>query len=363
MSGKSFTIAVLPGDGIGPEIMEQALRVLTKVAQLSSHTFHFAHGLIGGAAYQEHGIHFPEETKNLCLKSDAILFGATGGPVNELHLPKWKDCERNSILALRTNFHFAANFRPVRVMPELASHSPLKAEIISRGVDMLFIRELVGDVYFGEHKTFVRDGIRVASDVAEYTETQIRSAAHAAFRAARLRKGQVTSVDKANVLDTSRLWRIVVSEVAEEYPDISLRHMLVDNCAMQIVRDPSQFDVILTSNLFGDILSDAGAILPGSLGLLASASLNAEGFGMYEPPSGSAHDIAGKGIANPIGQILSAALMLRYSFHLNDEAHAIEMAVEDTIRAGYRTVDIAGPLHAEVIGTVEMCDQILRRLS
>lgn len=355
------TIAVLPGDGVGPEIMEQALRVLEAVGKKFGHTFEFKKGLVGGAAYEVHQSHFPDETKNLARASDAILFGSTGGPVNELHLPKWKDCERNSILALRKTFNFATNYRPVKVMPELASNSPLKAEIIERGIDILFIRELLGDVYFGEHKSFTREGMRVATDIAEYTEEQVRVAAHAAFRAAGLRRKHVTSVDKANVLEISRLWRTVVHEVAKEYPEITLVDMLVDNCAMQLVRDPAQFDVVVTSNLFGDILSDAGAVLPGSLGLLASASMNAEGFGLFEPPAGSAPDIAGKGVANPIGQILSAAMMLRFAFAMEDEAKAIERAVEETIRAGVRTRDITGG-HGEAVGTKQMAEAILSRL-
>lgn len=351
-------IAVLPGDGIGEEVMEQALRVLAAVADRFGHVFDVSKGLIGGAAYDEYRKHFPEETRKLCEQSDAILFGSVGGPVSQLHREKWNNCERNTILELRKTFAFNANFRAVKMFPELAGICPLKKEIVERGVDILFVRELVGDIYFGEHKTFVRDGMRVATDVAKYTEKQIASVAETAFVAAGKRRRKVTSVDKANVLDTSRLWRVVVREVARRYPDVELEDMLVDNCAMQIIRDPSQFDVVLTGNMFGDILSDAVAILPGSLGLLASASLNEAGFGMFEPPGGSAQDIAGQGIANPIGQILSVAMMLRHAFSLLDEADCIENAVSEVLKAGYRTRDIAQPSDTP-LGTVEMADGIL----
>lgn len=353
------TIAVLPGDGIGPEVMAQALRVLEHIERKFSHKFEIKLGLVGGAAYEEHGEHFPEVTKNLCAKSDAILFGSVGGPISQMNLPKWKNCEARSIIAIRKTFSFNANFRPVKVFPELLDICPLKREVIERGVDMLFIRELNGDIYFGEHKTCIKDGKRFAMDVAEYTEDQIASVARVAFEAARKRRNKVTSVDKANVLDVSKLWREVVHEVQKDYSDVQLEDMLVDNCAMQIIRDPSQFDVILTGNMFGDILSDAGAVLPGSLGLLASASLNAEGFGLYEPPGGSAPDIAGKGIANPIAQILSVAMMLRFAFNLSQEANLIERAVEKAIGSGIRTVDIVSKLDTPV-STEGMTDAILK---
>lgn len=354
-------IAVLPGDGIGEEVMEQALRALSKIEEKYGHKFHLAKGLVGGAAYDQYREHFPEATKKICEASDAILFGSVGGPVSEQHLEKWRGCEVNSIISIRKVFSFNANFRPVRVFPELKNLSPLKREVIDKGVDMLFIRELNGDIYFGEHKIYEKDGIRMARDVADYTEEQIKSVAHIAFQAARKRRNKVTSVDKANVLDTSRLWREVVKEVHKEYSDVQLEDMLVDNCAMQIIRNPSQFDVILTSNMFGDILSDAGAVLPGSLGLLASASLNAQGFGLYEPPGGSAQDIAGKGIANPIAQILTVAMMLRFAFALGKEADDIENAVAEALKAGYRTGDIVSA-GEKAIGTKEMADQILERL-
>lgn len=365
--GIQKTIAVLPGDGIGEEVMAQAERVLAAVAAKFGHTFTTKRGLIGGAAFDAHGVHFPQVTRDLCAGSDAILFGSVGGPVSELHLAKWKGCETNALLGMRKSFKFNANFRPVRVFPELMQNSPLKDNIIGSGIDILFIRELNGDIYFGEKKREVRNGVRVAIDVAEYSEDQIAAVAHTAFQAARKRRNKVTSVDKANVLEVSRLWREVVNEVAAEYPDVALDHMLVDNCAMQIICNPAQFDVILTGNMFGDILSDAGAVLPGSLGLLASASMNREGFGMFEPPGGSAPDIAGKGVANPIGQILSVGMMLTFAFGLTEESAAIERAVGETLRAGFRTGDIAsrggsGAAGEQIVGTKEITDQILLHL-
>lgn len=357
-------IAVLPGDGIGPEVMTQALRVLETVAKASKLQLSTTTGLVGGAAYDKHTVHLPDETVALCQSSDAILFGSVGGPVRDQHLQKWQGCETNSILSLRRHFKLNVNFRPVKVLPELHALSPLKSEVVSKGVDILVLRELLGDCYFGLHKTVTENGSRVARDVSEYTEEQVASAADAAFRAARTRRKKVTSVHKANVLDTSKLWRAVVREVHTGFEDVELEDMLVDNCAMQLVKDPSQFDVLLTTNMFGDILSDAAAVLPGSLGLLASASLNGEGFGLYEPPGGSAQDIAGLGIANPIGQILSVALMFRFSFGREPEATLIEMAVDETLRAGYRTRDIyrADEAHTQLVDCAGMTDQIVSRV-
>jgi 3-isopropylmalate dehydrogenase len=351
--------------------MAQALRVLQAVEQTFGTKFATTKGLVGGAAYEQYGCHMPEPTLTLCRESDAILFGSVGGPVADMHLPKWKNCEANSILNLRKTFKFNANFRPVKILPELQNISPLKAEVIERGVDMVFVRELLGDCYFGEHKTFSENGKRKATDLAVYDEDQVAAIAHVAFKAARGRRSKVTSVDKANVLDNSKLWRQVVSEVGGLYPDIELEHMLVDNCAMQLIRDPSQFDVVVTTNMFGDILSDAAAVLPGSLGLLASASLNQEGFGLYEPPGGSAQDIAGTGVANPVAQILSLAMMLRYSFNLETEAAAVEKAVEAALKAGCRTQDIFKESASQVkeetkicrlVNCREMTDEILTHL-
>ena len=342
----SIKIAVLSGDGIGPEVMIEALRVLDAVASITGLKVETTEAQIGGAAWDKHGEHFPASTAEICRNSDAILFGSVGGPVSESKLDKWKGCEANSLLGIRKQFNFYANFRPIKLYPELVNSSPLKKEIIGDGVDLIIIRELVGDIYFGEHKIFVRElknggSERVATDVAEYTESQIRQIAHVGFKTAFSRNKKLTSVDKANVLSTSKLWREIVKEVSIEYPQVTLEDMLVDNCAMQLIINPRQFDVIVTSNMFGDILSDAAAVLPGSLGLLCSASMNKEGFGMFEPPGGSAPDIAGKGIANPTGQILSVAMMLRFSFGLEKEAQMIEAAVSKTFASGIRTKDIA----------------------
>lgn len=355
-------VAVLSGDGIGPEVMAEALRVLRAVGDKYGHQFEFREGLVGGAAYDSFGSHFPEETRRICEACQAVLFGSVGGPVAEADLPKWKDCERNSLLTIRKTFGFNANLRPARVYPELSDVCPLKPSVISSGVDLLIIRELVGDVYFGEHVSYEKDGRRWARDVAEYSEDQIATVAHTAFRSAQGRSKKVTSVDKANVLEISRLWRVVVHEVASHYPDVLLEDMLVDNCAMQLIRNPSAFDVLVTSNLFGDILSDAAAVLPGSLGLTPSASFNSDGFALFEPSGGSAPDIAGKGIANPIAQILSAAMMLRYSFSLAREAADVEFAVQETLRDGYRTRDIYQE-GRRLVGTREFTDGILRKIA
>ncbi len=356
-------IVVLAGDGIGQEVVPQAIRVLTAVGQRYGHSFAVLEGDIGGTAFDRYGSHFPEETKQLCQQADAILFGSVGGPLQQAHLPKWQNCEKNSILALRKTLHLNANLRPARVFPELQEICPLKDSLIAKGIDILIIRELIGDIYFGEHKQYTENNLRHASDVAIYDELQIADVAHRSFQLARKKRQTVTSVDKANVLDTSKLWRAVVTEVAAEYPDVTCEHMLVDNCAMQLIINPAQFDVILTANLFGDILSDAAAALPGSLGLTPSASLSDRGtVGLYEPSGGSAPDIAGKDIANPIAQILSVAMMLRYSFDLYMEAAAIENAVQKTLAAGFRTKDIYTP-NKLLMGTTELTQQILNHLA
>ena len=356
------TIAVLPGDGIGPEVMAQACKVLQGVGEHFGHDFLFREAFIGGAAFERFGKHCPEETLETCRGSDAILFGSVGGPVREAHLDKWRGCEANSILTLRKTFQFNVNLRPVRVFPELAGVSPLREQALAKGVDLLIVRELLGDVYFGEHATFEENGRRVAQDTSRYTEDQIAAVAHTAFQAARNRRRKVTSVDKANVMDTSRLWRKVVREVSAHYQDVLLEDMLVDNCAMQLIMQPAQFDVILTSNMFGDILSDEAAVLSGSLGLLASASLNQHAFGLFEPPGGSAPDIAGKDAANPLGQILSGALLLRHAFGMLSEAACIEQAVQDVLRSGLRTADIAGTTAASTVGTSAMGSAVAERV-
>lgn len=334
-------IAVLAGDGIGPEVMTQAIRVLDSVSKQFNHQFDYVPAKIGGAAYEEFGLHCPDETLSICQQADAILFGSVGGAIDQQHLPKWANCEANSILKLRKQFQFNINLRPIRIYPELLHLCPLKSEKIGEGIDILIFRELNGDIYFGKHEISEKDGEAVALDEANYSAAQIRSIAHAAFQAAAKRKREVISVDKANVLATSQLWRRVVTEVAKQYPEVTLTHMLVDNAAMQLVLNPQQFDVILTANLFGDILSDLAAALTGSLGLIPSASINQDGFGLYEPSGGSAPDIAGQNIANPIAQIASAAMMLRHSFGLEAEAQLIENAVKTTLASGAVTGDIA----------------------
>lgn len=351
-------IAVLAGDGIGPEVMAQTLRVLDVLVPSQ---FNFMNGLVGGAAYDVDGEHFPESTETLCRSADAILFGSVGGPVEQAHLDKWKGCETNSILALRKAFSFNCNLRPIRVFEALRDISPLKSEVLGDGVDIIILRELLGDIYFGEHRQEMKDGQRWAFDGCEYTESQIASITHQAFKIAQTRDKKVCSVDKANVLSTSKLWRLVVNEISRQYSDVSLEHMLVDNCAMQIVRNPRQFDVILTSNMFGDILSDAAAVIPGSLGLTPSASLNDKGFGLYEPSGGSAPDIAGKDIANPIAQLLSAALMLRLSFTMHVEALRLEQAIDRVIRRNIRTRDIASTNQSGVRCS-EFADSVIEEL-
>lgn len=351
------TIAVLSGDGIGPEVMAQTLRVLEAIDS----GFNIKHGLIGGAAYDEYKAHFPVETEQLCQTADAVLFGSVGGPIDDAHLPKWHKCEANSLLALRQALGLNVNVRPSTLYKSLINISPLKPELIEQGVDIMIIRELLGDIYFGEHKQFEENGLRVATDVARYDEKQIEIALHKGFQTAMSRNKKLTSVDKANVLDTSKLWRTIANEVALQYPKVTLEHMLVDNCAMQLILNPAQFDTIVTANLFGDILSDAASALPGSLGLMPSASFSAEGFGLYEPSGGSAPDIANQNIANPTAQILSLALMLRYSFNREKQAAQIEQAIIKTLEAGYRTGDIYQQGDKKV-GTVEFTDEVLKRL-
>lgn len=350
-------IAILAGDGIGPEVMLQALRILDALKL----PFTYEHGLIGGAAYDEYQNHFPDETAQLCQASGAVLFGSVGGPIVDAHLPKWHKCEANSLLALRQALQLNVNVRPSTLYKSLISISPLKPELIEQGVDIMIIRELLGDIYFGEHKQFEENGLRVATDVARYDENQIKIAMHKGFQTAMSRNKKLTSVDKANVLDTSKLWRTIANEVAAEYPEVTLEHMLVDNCAMQIILNPAQFDTIVTANLFGDIISDAASALPGSLGLMPSASFSSTGFGLYEPSGGSAPDIANQNIANPTAQILSAAMMLRYSFDMPEQASQIEQAIIQTLEAGFRTTDIYQEGDTKV-GTVEFTDEVLRRL-
>lgn len=350
-------IAVLAGDGIGPEVMYQAIRVLECVALKFGHHFEFLPADIGGAAYEKFNVHCPDETLEICKNADSILFGSVGGPVHQQYWPKWKNCESNSILKLRQYFQFNINIRPIQIYKNLISLSPLKSTLIEDGLDFLIFRELNGDIYFGKHD-LQEDS---ALDEATYTCAQIQSIAHVAFKSAVERQQRLVSVDKANVLATSKLWRQVVSDVAEEYPSVKLQHMLVDNAAMQLVINPQQFDVILTSNLFGDILSDLAGAVTGSLGLIPSASLNHRNFGLYEPSGGSAPDIVGQHVANPIAQILSAAMMLRHSFNLTEEAFAIEQAIQCVLLRGSRTKDIASS-DERSLSTDRFTDEILHFL-
>jgi len=338
-------IAVLAGDGIGQELMPYAIRVLNRISEKFNHNFVLHEALIGGAAFEQHQSHFPQETKLVCEQADAVLLGAVGGPSDERHFSKWTDCEKNSILALRKVLQLNINLRPIHLYAELAAHCPVKARRVQGGIDMLIVRELIGDIYFGEHYHGLQHGQRYARDVAEYSEEQIKAAAHQAFQCARQRRKKVTSVDKANVLATSKLWRDIMTEVSRQYSDVYLEHMLVDNCAMQLILNPTQFDVIVTANLFGDILSDEAAALVGGLGLIASASLHLDDSravikGLYEPAGGSAPDIAFKNVANPIAQILSVAMLLRYSFARDQEAQVIETAIHHALSDGFRTQDI-----------------------
>lgn len=355
------TIAILAGDGIGPEVMQATLRVLDVVAKQFTHSFIYQEGDIGGAAYDRYQQHCPAETIKICQASDAILFGSVGGPITEQHLAKWKNCETNSILALRKYFNFTTNIRPIVILPALVKQSPLKKSLIPKGMNCIIFRELTGGIYFGRHELSENDQQRVALDDCVYTEKQITQIAHHAFQTARLRKKKLFSVDKANVLMTSKLWRNILNEMASDYPDVTLTHMLVDNCAMQMVLNPNQFDVIVTENMFGDILSDLAAALTGSLGLIPSASLNDQGFGLYEPSGGSAPDIAGQGIANPCAQILSAAMMLRYSFSMYQEAACIENAVQKTLAAGKVTRDLAHDEN-QGVSTKEFVDFLIEQL-
>ncbi len=355
---KQSSIVVLPGDGIGPEVMTQALRVL----QLVAPHIKTRHGLIGGAAYASHQNHFPEASKELINDCDAVLFGSVGGPIDAADEPQWKNCEVKSILALRKHLKLFVNTRPARFYSALKDISPLKNERLAGCDEIIILRELLGDIYFGDKRTFTTDGLMIAEDVARYDENQIAQVAHQAFKTAASRKQRVVSVDKANVLDTSKLWRQVFQQVATEYPQVKLTHMLVDNCAMQLILNPAQFDVIATSNLFGDILSDAASALPGSLGMMPSASFNQHGLGLYEPSGGSAPDIAGQDKANPMAQILSLAMMLRHSFGLKDAADAIESAIENTLDDGFRTQDIM-QTGKQLTGTTAFTDEILKNLS
>lgn len=349
------TIAVIKGDGIGPEIVGGALLVMDKIAQKHGHSFVYNQVLMGGAAIDETGDALPKETLSACLCADAVLLGAIGGPKWE-GLPAGKGPEKG-LLGLRDGLGLFANLRPATLLPQLAAACPLRDDIAKAGIDFLVVRELIGGIYFGQHKTQQKDGQAYATDVMAYSESEIRRILHVAFKAAEKRRGKLCSVDKANVLDTSRLWRKVAQEVAQEYPHIQFSNMLVDNAAMQIVKNPSQFDVMVTENMFGDILSDEASMVTGSIGLLPSASLGEKGPGMFEPIHGSAPDIAGKDLANPIGTILSCAMMLRYSLGMEEEAKNIEAAVGTVLAQGLRTQDIAAAKETPV-GCQKMSQKI-----
>ena len=354
-------IAVLAGDGIGPEVMREALKVLDAVQKKFSFKLEYIFADVGGCAIDKQGSALPPETLKLCEESDAILFGSVGGPQWE-NLPPAEQPERAALLPLRKHFDLFCNFRPARVYPSLTAACPLRADIVKEGFDILCVRELTSGIYFGRPKGREGEGKdEKAFDTMLYTRGEIERIAHLAFSAARKRRSQVTSIDKANVLTTMVLWREVVIEVAKEYPGVTLNHLYIDNATMQLVRDPHQFDVMLCGNMFGDIISDEAAMLTGSMGLLASASLNRENFGLFEPAGGSAPDIAGKGIANPIAQILSAAMMLRYSFALDEAAYAIDNAVAKTLEDGIHTRDIAID-QDKTVNTIEMGDAILKRI-
>ena len=359
----NFKIGVIRGDGIGPEIVTEAVKVLDAIGEKFGHNFNYTEILMGGCSIDATGEPLTDDAIAAALASDAVLMGSIGGNTSTspwYKLPADKRPEAG-LLKLRKSLNLFANLRPAYLYDELKEACPLRDDIIGDGFDMMIMRELTGGLYFGERSTTEENGQLVARDSLTYSENEIRRIAKRGFDIAMKRRKKVTSVDKANVLDSSRLWRKIVEEVAADYPEVAYEHMLVDNCAMQLVKDPRQFDVILTENMFGDILSDEASMVTGSIGMLSSASLNDTKFGLYEPSGGSAPDIAGKGIANPIATILSAAMMLRYSFDLDAEADAIEAAVKQVLKDGYRTVDIMSD-GCEQVGTVQMGDLIVERL-
>lgn len=354
-------IAVLPGDGIGPEVMREALKVLDAVQERFALPLTYEFADVGGVAIDRHGTALPSDTLKVCQSADAILFGSVGGPRWE-GLPPGEQPERAALLPLRKHFDLFCNLRPARVFKSLAAASPLKPEIVKDGFDIMCVRELTGGIYFGTPKGREGSGPEEkAFDTMVYTRREIERIARAAFEIARMRRGRVTSVDKANVLTNMVFWREIVIQLAAEYPDVTLNHIYIDNATMQLIRNPQQFDVLLCGNMFGDIISDECAMLTGSMGLLPSASLNGTQFGLYEPAGGSAPDIAGKGVANPVAQILSAAMMLRYSLGLAAAADAVEKAVVETLEAGVLTADIA-IRGVRSVGTVAMGDAIVARL-
>ncbi len=364
-----FHVGVIAGDGIGPEIVAEAKKVLARVGEKYDHEFQFEEILMGGCSIDATGEPLTDRAIEQAMASDAVLMGSIGG---DTATSPWYQLPPNlrpeaGLLTLRKSLNLFANLRPAYLYQELREACPLRDDIIGEGFDMIILRELTGGLYFGERHTTQIDGVETAVDTLTYNENEIRRIAVKGFEIAGKRRGKLTSVDKANVLDSSRLWRRIVEEVAKDFPNVTWEHMLVDNCAMQLVKDPGQFDVILTENMFGDILSDEASMVTGSIGMLASASLNDTKFGLYEPSGGAAPDIAGKDIANPIATILSAAMMLRYSFDLDAEADAVEAAVRQVLRDGYRTADImpqeeAQKASVELVGTLEMGKLICERI-
>ena len=358
-----YKIALIPGDGIGPEIVSEAKKVLDKVCEKYHHTFTYSEVLLGGASIDVHGVPLTDEAIATAKASDAVLMGSIGGDAKTSPWYKLEPSKRPEagLLKIRKGLNLFANIRPAYLFEQLADACPLKREIIGNGFDMVIMRELTGGVYFGARSTEEKDGELYAVDSMPYSEHEIRRIAIKGFEIAMKRRKKLVSVDKANVLDTSRLWRKVVNEVAKDYPEVEVSHMLVDNCAMQLVMNPGQFDVVLTENMFGDILSDEASMITGSIGMLSSASLNESKFGLYEPSHGSAPDIAGKGIANPLATILSAAMLLRYSCDLDKEALAVEAAVRQVLADGYRTGDIMSDGCTKV-GTTQMGDLVAERI-
>ena len=358
-----YKIALIPGDGIGPEIVAEAKKVLDRVCEKYSHKFSYTEVLLGGASIDAHGVPLTEEAIAQAKASDAVLMGSIGGDAKTSPWYKLEPSKRPEagLLAIRKALNLFANLRPAYLYNELRDACPLRDEIIGNGFDMIIVRELTGGLYFGARKTTEENGVRTAVDTLSYNENEIRRIAIKGFEIAMKRRKKLVSVDKANVLDTSRLWRKVVNEVAKDYPEVEVSHMLVDNCAMQLVMNPGQFDVVLTENMFGDILSDEASMITGSIGMLSSASLNESKFGLYEPSHGSAPDIAGKDIANPLATILSAAMLLRYSCDLDKEALAVEAAVRQVLADGYRTGDIMSEGCTKV-GTTQMGDLVAERI-
>lgn len=352
-------IAVIRGDGIGPEIVNQAIRVLDKIGELYGHTFNYVDVDMGGCAIDKWGDPLPEAMLQKCIESDSVLLGAVGGN-------KWNDVPghmrpEKGLLRLRAGMGVYSNNRPAKIWPQLADASPLRKSIVEQGIDFIIVRELIGGIYFGEHKTEVIDGIPTAIDVLTYSESEIERIGRIGFETAMKRNRKLCSVEKSNVLDSSRLWKKIMHKLSEEYPEVELSDMLVDNCAMQIVKNPAQFDVIVTENMFGDILSDEASMITGSIGMIPSSSLGSSSCGLYEPIHGSAPDIAEKNIANPIGTILSVAMMLKYSFDMQLESTAIEKAVSDYLDAGYRTADIMSDGMTQV-SCSECADIIIEKL-